>query len=127
MNLTGKKVFDSGPIYCDGLTRNLWWKNHYGDIYIRKTAVWTGARMGFLGDMVCDFYNQGSAIRRNDSLIGFIWWDHYGDPVAPDHQKVFDLTPDWSYLKNGDYLRLTFDTSRDTRFRQHHKAAIWFY
>ena len=85
--------------------------------------------MGFRGDILAYLFNHGPSpgnVGRRDNILAATQWDHYDAPTDLGGIPI-DYSPHWSDLRNGEYLRLDYATSRDTRFRNHHKVIIWFY
>jgi len=120
--LFGAQIFDSGPYYCDNVTRQVTWANNTGGIiYIHSIVIWVGVDGGALGALV-DVLTY--VTRTSDGMI--LSW--YGQNVYADgrHPIEWDkyFLPDYVSLAAGDSLTILYWCTGT--LRTHSAVRLWY-
>ena len=118
----GQMIFELNNIEADGLDRVLLWENTSGHaINIIGYSAFIGISIGG----VCDTAFYVLRVRDN-SWVAWFEWDHYADPVAPNHSKVVDFGNYPVFLGEGERLKFISRTNPVGQLRFHHSFRIYF-
>lgn len=123
VGLSSLMVFDTGPYMSNGEIKQTRWINQLSKtIRVTKSYLWTGMEMGGNGDVHVELRRDSDG-----SILHILQWDHYADPVAPNHGAFLDYSPNYFEIDNGGTLSLVyFSVPIGQPAYAHHRAYIFF-
>lgn len=114
-------VADTGAYRC-GARGDAHWINYGPSIKLKQITLWMGMSAGGRSDYRAILY------RLSDwQTLAHVGWDHYADPVAPNHAVTVDLGADWVTIVTGDGVWLYSDCTPGTPGISGHVAAFLRY
>jgi hypothetical protein len=129
-DLTGRQILSTDLITCgeDSDSVMTWVNESDQTIYITKAQVWMGMYKGSISDFAVWVQRDGKYGARSSTLIHSNW-DHYTDPVSPDHYIQMDYSPHYTSVEPGEVLALHSFCSNleDSNAVGHATLTIWYY
>jgi len=128
-DLTGRQILSTDLITCgEDSDSVLTWVNESDQtIYIVQAQVWMGMYKGSISDFAVWVQRESSEDR--GSTLMHSNWDHYTDPVGPDHYIQMDYSPHYISVKPGEGLALHSFCSNleDSNAVGHATLTIWWF
>lgn len=117
------EVFNTGPYLADGVRRTQQWRNTTSrPVRILSTYLWTGVNMGGKMDTHVEVRRD-----RDGTYLNLLAWDHYADPVAPNHGRMMTYAPGHLLLEPDETITIAyFSNPAGPAVPAHHVCTIWF-